>query len=83
MKTPNLSIGGDRRREIYLTVPNHIQQRNNIRSAGKVLQDLDFALDLLLLDWLQHLDDAFLVVDDIDALEDLRVLPPSCRYAYQ
>jgi hypothetical protein len=32
------------------------------------------SLDLLLLDRLEDLDNAFLVVDDIDALENLRVL---------
>jgi len=37
------------------------------------LQDLNLTLDLLLLDRLQNLDDAFLVVDNIDALEYLGV----------
>lgn len=38
------------------------------------MQDLDLSLDLLLLDWLKDLDDAFLVVDDVDAFEYLAVL---------
>jgi hypothetical protein len=39
------------------------------------LQDLDLSLNLLLLDGLQDLDDAFLIVGDIDSLEDFRILP--------
>jgi hypothetical protein len=38
------------------------------------LQDLDLALDLLLLDGLEDLDDALLLVGHADALEDLAVL---------
>jgi hypothetical protein len=57
-----------------LVVAHHIQQRDDVGPAGQILQDLDLALYLLLLDGLQDLDDAFLVVDDVDALEDLRVL---------
>lgn len=44
----------------HLTVPDDIQQPNNVRSTCKVLQDLDLTLDLLLLDWLEDFDDAFL-----------------------
>src|ERR1700710_1383884 len=58
----------------YLTVPNNIQQRDNVRPTTQVLQDLDLPLYLLLLDRLEHFDDTFLVVDDIDALKDFRVL---------
>lgn len=59
---------------LALRVPNDVEQSHNVGPAGQVLQDLDLALYLLLLDGLENLDDAFLVVDDIDALEDLRVL---------
>jgi len=62
----------------YLAVPNHIQKRNNVWSTAQVLQDLDLTLDLLLLHRFQDLDDTFLVVDDIDAFEDLRVLSSTC-----
>ena len=54
-------------------IPNNIQQANHIRPSGKVLQDLDFPLDLLLLDRLEHFDDALLVGRKVNTLEDLRV----------
>lgn len=57
-----------------LRVSDDIQQRNNVGATGEVLEDLDFSLDLLLLHGLQNLDDAFLVVDNIDPFEDFRVL---------
>jgi hypothetical protein len=63
----------------YLRIPNHIQESNDIGTAGEILKDLDFALDLLFLDRFQHLDDAFLVVDNVNAFENLRVLAPACR----
>ena len=49
-------------------------QGDDVGAAAKVLQDLDLALDLLLLDRLQRFDDALLVVRDVDGLEDLTVL---------
>lgn len=55
----------------YLAVPNDVQQCHDVGATREVLEDLDFALNLLLLDGLQNLDDAFLVIDDVDALEDL------------
>ena len=58
----------------YLIVSNDIQQRNNVWAARQILQNLDLALDLLLLDRLQDLDDAFLIVDNVDAFKHLRVL---------
>lgn len=57
-----------------LVVAHHIQKRNNVGPARQVLQDLDLALYLLLLDRLQDLNDALLVVDYVDAFEHLRVL---------
>lgn len=57
-----------------LGIPDDIEQGDDVRAAGQILQDLDLSLDFLLLDGLENLDDAFLVVDDVDALEDLRVL---------
>lgn len=56
-----------------LRVSHDVQQRNNVGPAGQVLQDLDLPLDLLLLNGLENLDYTFLVVDDVDALEDLGV----------
>ena len=52
-------------------------QRDDVGSTAQVLQDLDLALDLLLLDRLQRLDYAFLVVGHVDGFEDLAVLAPS------
>jgi hypothetical protein len=62
----------------YLRISDHVQEGDNVWPAGQVLQDLDLPLDLLLLDGLEHLDDAFLVVDDVDALEDLGVFASAC-----
>jgi hypothetical protein len=41
------------------------------------LQNLDFPFDFLLLDRLEDLDDAFGIVHDIHAFEDLTVFPPT------
>jgi hypothetical protein len=57
-----------------LVVAHHIQQRDDVGATRQILQDLDLTLYLLLLDRLEDLDDAFLVVDHIDALKNLRVL---------
>lgn len=59
-----------------LIIAHHIQQRDDVGSPRQVLQYLDFALYLLLLNRFEHFDDAFLVVDNIDALKHLRVLSP-------
>lgn len=67
------------RGETHLRVSDHVEEGNDVGAASKVLQDLDLALDLLLLDRLKHLDDALLVVDDVDALKHLRVLAAACR----
>ena len=63
--------GGKEPMETHLRVPNNVEEGNNVGTTGEVLEDLDLALDLLLLDGLEDLDDAFLVVDDVDALKDL------------
>lgn len=83
----NGRIAGRRRRrgcapepgqsKTHLRIANNVEQRDDVRTASKVLQDFDFTLNFLLLDRLQDLDDAFLVVDDIDALEHLGVLAPA------
>jgi len=64
----------EREGQTDLAIAHNIEQTNNVGSSTQVLQDLDLTLDLLLLDRLEDLDDAFLVVDDVDTLEDLRVL---------
>jgi hypothetical protein len=57
-----------------LVVADYIQQRDDVGAPRQILQNLDLALYLLLLNRLEDFDNAFLVVDDVDALEDLRVL---------
>lgn len=61
----------------YLAVAHDIEKSDNVWAATEILENLDFSLYLLLLDGLEDLDDAFLVVDDVDALEHLRVLSPA------
>jgi len=63
---------------LALAVAHDVEEGDDVGSAGEVLQDLDLALDLLLLNGLEDLDDAFLVVDDVDAFEDLAVLAAAC-----
>jgi hypothetical protein len=66
---------------LALRVPHDVKQGDNVGTAGQVLQNLNLALYLLLLDGLEDFDDAFLVVDDVDALEYLRVFTAACRAA--
>ena len=56
-----------------LIVAHHIQKSDDIRSTRQILKDLDLAFYLLLLDRLEHFDDAFLVVDDVDPFENLGI----------
>ena len=51
----------DDRRRLGLRIPHDVEQADDVRSAGQVLQDLDLTLDLLLLDRLQYFDDALVV----------------------
>lgn len=62
----------------HLGVSHDVKQCNNVGAASQVLQDLDLSLDLLLLHRLENLDDAFLVVDDVDAFENLGVFSSTC-----
>lgn len=62
----------------YLAVAHNVKQRNNVWASAQVLEDLDLALYLLLLDGLEDFDDAFLVIDDVYALEDFRILSSTC-----
>ena len=52
-------------------------QGDDVGAAPEIFQDLDFALDLLLLDGLQRFDHTLLVVGDVDGLEHLAVLAPT------
>lgn len=62
----------------HLTIPDNVEQGDDVGAAGQILQNLDLSLDLLLLHRLQDLDNAFLVVNNVDALENLRVLSAAC-----
>jgi hypothetical protein len=64
----------NQRWSLTLRVANDIKQGDNIGAASQVLKDLYLSLDLLLLDRLQHFDNALLIVDYIDTLKDFRVL---------
>lgn len=52
-------------------IADHVQQGHDIRTPSQVLENFDFPLDLLLLDGFEDFNDTFLVVDDMNALEDL------------
>ena len=52
-------------------VSDDIQECYDVRTTGKVLQDLDFALYLLFFHRFEDFYDAFFVVYDINTLEDL------------
>lgn len=62
----------------YLAVADDVEKGNDIGPTRKVLQDLDLTLDFLLLNWLENLDHAFLVVDNVDTLEYLAVFTTAC-----
>lgn len=63
----------DQTRSLALVIAHYIQQRDDVGASSEVLKNLDLSLNLLLLDRLENLDDTFLIVDDIDALEYLGV----------
>ena len=64
----------DQGRRLGGGVAHAVQQRNHVGPTAQVLQNLDLALDLLLLDGFQDLDNAALARRGVDPLEDLRVL---------
>jgi hypothetical protein len=57
-----------------MAVADDIKEANDVRSSGKVLENLDFTLNLLLLDRLEDLDNALLVGGEVNRLEDLEVI---------
>lgn len=63
---------------LALAVANHVQQGDHVGATRQILKDLDLALNLLLLDRLEYLDNAFLVVDNVDTLEHFGVLSAAC-----
>lgn len=61
-----------------LIISHNIQEGNDVWSTREVLKNFDFTLYLLFFHWLEDLDDAFLIVNDIYTFENLRVFPSSC-----
>lgn len=66
-----MDVFRDQRGNFRGGVADDIKQGDDVWTPGEVLENLDFTLDFLLLDGLQDLDDALLLVDNIDALEYL------------
>mmetsp|Transcript_51395 Transcript_51395/g.111835 ORF Transcript_51395/g.111835 Transcript_51395/m.111835 type:complete len:285 (-) Transcript_51395:240-1094(-) len=64
----------DERGRLGLRVPDDIEQLDDVGPARQIHQDLDLALDLLLLDGFEDLDDHLGAVGHAHALEHLRVL---------
>lgn len=56
-----------------MVVSNDVEKGDDVGPASKVLQDFDLTLDFLLFHRLQNLDDAFLVVNHVDALKHFGV----------
>jgi hypothetical protein len=61
-----------RGRITHLAVPDNVQQANDIGSACQILQNLDFPLDLLLLDRLEYFDNTLLICRQVYRLEYLQ-----------
>lgn len=66
-----LHVFSDQARDFRRRVPDDVKKGDYVRTTGKVLEDFYFALDFLLLDRLEDLDDALLVADNVHALEHL------------
>ena len=52
-------------------IADHVQQGYNVWTPSQILENLDFSLDLLLLNGLKDFDDTLFVVDNMDAFKDL------------
>ena len=52
-------------------IANNIEEADDVGTTCQVLEDLDLSFNLLLLDGLENLDYALLIVSDIDPLEYL------------
>jgi hypothetical protein len=67
-----VDIFKDKRRSLGLWISDNVEELNNVGSSTHVLENLDFALDFLLFDGLEDLNDTLCVVCDIDTFKDLR-----------
>lgn len=68
-----VNIFEDQTGRLALTITNNVQQRDDVRTSGQVLENLDLSLDLPFLDGFEDFDDTFLVVDDVYAFKHLRI----------
>ena len=64
----------DEARRLRLWVAHGVEKPDDVGTAGEVLQDLDLALDLLLFDRLEDLDDHLRVAPHVHPLKHLTVL---------
>jgi len=58
-------------------VSDDIVELDYVRATEESLENLDFSVDFFDPDWLEDLDDTFLIVLQIHTLINLRILPPS------
>jgi hypothetical protein len=60
-------------------IADEVQEGDDIRTAGKILEDLDLSFDLHLIDGLENLDGAFLFRDGVQSFEYLKRQPFQTR----
>mmetsp|Transcript_13691 Transcript_13691/g.28084 ORF Transcript_13691/g.28084 Transcript_13691/m.28084 type:complete len:210 (-) Transcript_13691:269-898(-) len=77
LKVSVIHVFKDQTRHFRIWIATDIQQFDDVCSSIQALQDLDLPLDFLLFHRLQNLNNAPLVVDNIDALKNVTVLPSS------
>jgi len=56
-----------------LGVANNVKEANDIRTTAEILEDLYLALDLLLFDRLEDLNDASSLVDNVETFKHFTV----------
>ena len=61
-------------RRFRLRVTQHVVQLHNVGAAVQRMENFGLPINFLGSNWFQNLDNAGLVVADVHALEDLRVL---------
>jgi len=67
----------DQARRLRRVVSSHVAEFHDVRAAEESYQDLDFPVDFLHPDRFEDLNDYFLVVQLVVALENFRVLAPA------
>jgi hypothetical protein len=66
-----VNVFGDQAGNLGHWVADDVKECDNVGPSGEILKDFDLPLDFLLLDRLEDLDDALLLIDDVDALKNL------------